>query len=156
MSISRRSIVASAAALPALAVPVMALPKGRRGFDRAAMIQRAEQLVEILSTCYVREGWHESLDRNRAAKFLENVRRHKLSAEDTDLETEIMNWVFDHGQSLDWLLVGDPRGLICAQTPEKRGPGHASIRPCLAPSYPCVKSIRPETNKQSAGSVAAD
>jgi hypothetical protein len=42
--------------------------------SRAACLARAEQVVKLLSTCYIREGWHESFDRDRAAQFIENLR----------------------------------------------------------------------------------
>ena len=123
-SVSRFSLVTTAAALPALAVPAVALarPDVR---DRAAVVQRAEEIVDLLSTRYIREGWHESFDRDRAAKFLQDVRQCDLSAEDVDREQKIIAWAADHGVSLDWLINGDPRSMICilagtAQTPERR------------------------------------
>ena len=67
--------------------------------DKTAMIQRAEQMVEILSTSYVRKGWH--FDTARAAEFLKNVRLGN--------EKAVIKCAGDHGQSLDWLFLGDPR-----------------------------------------------
>jgi hypothetical protein len=111
--LSRRSIVASAAALPALAVPAAAIAATTPAdFDKAAMIRRAEELVEVFSTMYIREGWHENFDEARAAEFLENVRRFEMSAHDSELEANIITWANDHGVSFDWLLVGDHASLI--------------------------------------------
>jgi hypothetical protein len=111
---SRRSLVASAAALPALAIPAVAVATtDPTAFDKAAMVRRAEELVDLFSDRFIRKGWHENFDKDRAAKFLENVRRFEMAAEDTDLEGEIAAWTHDHGVSNDWLIDGDPASLIC-------------------------------------------
>jgi hypothetical protein len=81
--------------------------------DKAATVRRAEEVVDLLSTCYIREGWHDSFDKDRAAKFLQDVRLFDISAEDVDHEEKIIVWVRDHGVSLDWLFEGDQRGMIC-------------------------------------------
>jgi hypothetical protein len=111
-ALSRRSLVTTAAALPALAVPALALarPDVR---DRAAMVRRAEEIVDLLSTGYIREGWHESFDHEPAARFLQDVRQCDLSDEDLDREEKIISWAVDHEVSLDWLILGDPRSMIC-------------------------------------------
>jgi hypothetical protein len=110
--LTRRSIVASAA-LPALAVPAAAIAATTpTDFDKAAMIRRAEELVELFSTRYIREGWHENFDKARAAEFLENVRSFNMAAQDTEHEAKIFAWTQDHGVSLDWLLEGDHKVLI--------------------------------------------
>ena len=84
---SRRSLVASAAALPALAVPaaVMAIANPS-SFDKAAFVRRAEQIVDLFNTRYIREGWRENFDKARAAEFLDDARRYEISAEDTEAE----------------------------------------------------------------------
>jgi hypothetical protein len=79
--------------------------------SKEAIIARAEELVDVLSTSHVREGW--SLDKDRATQFLENVRQLDIAAGDTDHERKIIEWVRDHGQSLDWLLCGDPGVMVC-------------------------------------------
>jgi hypothetical protein len=111
-NLSRRSLVASAAALPSLAVPAIA-EAAPSGCDKAAMVRRAEQAVDLLATRYIRAGWHESFDQDRAAKFLQAVRRYDISAEDVDHQQKIADWIYDHGQSLDWILSGDPSSMIC-------------------------------------------
>jgi hypothetical protein len=82
-NLSRRSLVAGAATLPALAVPAVAgdtpIPLPAAGDDgRAASVVRAQYIVETLSTRYIREGWHENFDRERAARFIENMRTYEL------------------------------------------------------------------------------
>jgi hypothetical protein len=112
-NLSRRSLVSSAAALPALAVPAAAIAATTPAdFDKAAIIRRAEELVEIFSTRYIREGWHENFDKARAAEFLEDVPSFSMAAQDAEHEAKILAWTQDHGVSLDWLLAGDHGALI--------------------------------------------
>ena len=89
------------------------------GDDRAAMVARAEQIVEVLGTCFVREGWHEAFDHKRAARFVENVRMFDEHDGDDPRFRQLLAWMRDHGQSLDWLFDGDVEPLICraAKTP---------------------------------------
>jgi hypothetical protein len=121
-TLSRRSImtavatIGAAAAVPALAeqVPIETTPSALAAdtIDRAGMIARAEQIVDLLSNRYIREGWHESFDRQRAAQFIESVRRFDPNADDEHFMT-MRYWMPDHGQSFDWLLEGDASGMIC-------------------------------------------
>jgi hypothetical protein len=67
-------------------------------FDLAAIVLRAEEIVELLSTR------RESFDTDRAAEFLRDVRRWD--------EQKILGWAYDHGVSSDWLLFGDPSSMI--------------------------------------------
>jgi hypothetical protein len=112
-NLSRRAILAGAAAVPALALPavVAAAPTAPDATCESAIVARAEQIVDLLRTRRICEGW--KLDEVRADQFLQNVRRLDLKAGDTDLEGEIIAWAHDHGQSLDWLLEGDPIRLVC-------------------------------------------
>jgi hypothetical protein len=112
-NLSQRSLVSSAAALPALAVLAVAIAATTPAdFDKAAMIRRAEELVELFSTRYIRDGWHESFDKAGAAEFLENVRSVNMDAQDAEHEAKILAWTKDHGVSLDWLLEGDHGAVI--------------------------------------------
>ena len=114
-NLSRRNVVASAAALPALAVPAFAVAAVTPSADdKAAMVRRAEEVVDLLSSRYIREGWHESFDHDRSARFLEDVRQDAQSAEDIDRDQKIIAWAVDHEVSLDWLINGDPRSMICS------------------------------------------
>jgi hypothetical protein len=42
-------------------------------YSRAAGVARARHIVELLSDRFIRDGWHESFDRERAARFIENM-----------------------------------------------------------------------------------
>ena len=119
--LNRRAILAGAAAIPTLSLPIAATAGPAAADDDAATIARAEQMVALLSDCFVCDGWHEHFDSTRAAKFLEAVRTDK-----SDTVTDVIgDWVHDHGQSLDWLYLGDFRGLITYAA--ARSPAAASI-----------------------------
>lgn len=103
---------------------IVSLP-GQTAFaeKRGAMVARAEQIVALLGTCHVIEGWR--LNEQRAALFLENMRTFDERNGDDPRFTEILAWVGDHGQSLDWIFAADPSSLICgaaAQSKAARGP----------------------------------
>jgi hypothetical protein len=78
--LSRRFLVAGATALPAAALTAgsAAIAAGPAlppigDYSRAAGVARARHIVELLSDRFVRDGWHESFDRERAARFIENM-----------------------------------------------------------------------------------
>jgi hypothetical protein len=110
--LSRRSLVTSAAALPALAIPAVAVANPDV-HDMAAMVRRAEEIVDLLGGRVIRAGWHDNFDKDRAAQFLQDVRAYDYEAEDVDHEQKINAWARDHGVSHDWLFAGDPRNMIC-------------------------------------------
>lgn len=80
--------------------------------SRAACIARAEHIVSVLGDCYIRKGWHECFDRERAARFLENVRTFDEHDGADPRFVEILEWMSDHDQCLDWLFMGKIRGMV--------------------------------------------
>jgi hypothetical protein len=83
---------------------------------RERMVARAERVVELLSTRVIRDGW--SFDLNRAARFLHCLRTFDFKdVKDGNSPefAEILDWVSDHGQSLNWILGGEPSpdSMIC-------------------------------------------
>ena len=81
-NLSRRSMMTAAAILAAapsvavpaaFAAPTIAATLPADIVDRAGMVARAKQIVEILGCCYVREGWHEFFDKQHAGQFVESV-----------------------------------------------------------------------------------
>ncbi len=66
-----------------------------------AIVARAEKLLRVLRStpCF---------DEQRAALFLENVRTLDEHEEDDPRFVQIIDWVGDHAQSVDWLFRGDP------------------------------------------------
>jgi hypothetical protein len=74
--------------------------------DRAAIVARAEQVVELLRSRY-------RFNEQRAALFLDSLRRLDFHDGDCPEMTTMLDWVRDHNQSLDWIIEGDPAGMIC-------------------------------------------
>jgi hypothetical protein len=78
----------------------------------AASIVRAEQIVELLSVCYVRKGW--KIDEVAAQRALAYCRAYAKNGSDPDDERKAaMGFFHSHGQSIDWVFYGDIRGMIC-------------------------------------------
>src|ERR1035437_15621 len=79
---------------------------------RAATLPRAEQIVELLTTCYVREGW--KIDKAGAKRALAYCRSYAKDGSDPDDGRKAaMDFFHSHGQSLDWVFFGDIGGMIC-------------------------------------------
>ena len=93
---------------------------------RERMMARAERLVELLRTRVIRDDW--SFDTNRAARFLHCLRTFDFKDGDSSEYAEILDWISDHGQSLDWILGGepDPNSMICMLA--HYSPGRRQIR----------------------------
>jgi hypothetical protein len=91
--------------------PIVKLPNlvnaEQDGLDKALMIERAEKIVQVLRNCRVRDGW--KLDEKRAAQFLQSMVDLDWEGVPSD---EFLGWVSDHGQSLDWIILGDPSLMI--------------------------------------------
>ena len=83
------------------------------GDDRpATSLPRAEQIVELLSTCYVREGC--KIDKAAAKRALAFVRKYAKDGSDPDEGRRVaMDFFHSHGQSLDWVFCGDIGGMVC-------------------------------------------
>lgn len=82
------------------------------GRSRAATLARAKQIVELLSTCYVREGW--KIDEAAAKRALEYCRiQAKDGSDPDDLRKAAIDFFCSHGQSLDWVFCGDIVGMVC-------------------------------------------
>ncbi len=83
------------------------------GDDRpTASVARAEQIVELLSICYLRKGW--KIDQAAAERALAYCRAYAKDDSDPDDERKAaMDFFHSHGQSLDWVFGGDICGMIC-------------------------------------------
>jgi hypothetical protein len=81
--------------------------------ERRAARARAEEIVSLLRTSYVREGWQ--MDEAFAERMLTFFRKHAGdgSAPPDDEWEVALDFLYSHGQSLDWVLWGDPRVMIC-------------------------------------------
>ena len=124
---SRRAILAGIAATPALAVPALAASATalvpETGWDVAAALCRLEQTIETLRTCVVCKGWHPNgLEEPAAARALAYFRAGCPEESDEDFaEREAaFDFIYGHGQSIDWIIFGDPGGLICRAAAHSR------------------------------------
>jgi hypothetical protein len=83
--------------------------------DARAMLARTEQAIDVLRTCVVCEGWHgNGLNEEAASRTLQYLRRIAAGAPEDDQEWEAAcAFFYDHGQSLDWIVMGNPGGMIC-------------------------------------------
>jgi hypothetical protein len=142
---SRRSLVAGAATLPALSFPVAATasatavssPSVAEAIDPkgdAAALARCEQIVDVLRSSFVREGW--SLDEAGAESALSYFKNPVVTGpgEDDDYAFwAARDFLIDHGQSFDWVFDGSPNTMICqlaAQSP--RAAATAAADPVFA------------------------
>jgi len=122
----------SLVALPiAGAVPIAApsIASEQYSFDAAAALARAEQMIEIFRTSYVIFGWN--VFEPAAEAFLDYFRRRARGEQEGEAEFQrVVDFCEAHGQSLDWLMRGDPRGLICSAAElraHKRGEADVSL-----------------------------
>ena len=64
---------------------------------------------------YGGDGW--TFDKARGTLFLESMCNLDYRDGDGEEMTTILEWVSDHGQSLDWIFRGDPSVMICQLAP---------------------------------------
>jgi hypothetical protein len=77
-----------------------------------AILARVEQIIDLLRTCHVREGW--KLDEEGAERTLRYYRHCADGGQDDNHELRAaLEFLYCNGQSLDWVICGDPRGMIC-------------------------------------------
>jgi hypothetical protein len=63
-------------------------------------------------SCCAPSTWQ--LNEQRAADFLDALRRLDFENDDSLEMKSALDWVHDHGQSLDWIFQGDVAAMICA------------------------------------------
>jgi hypothetical protein len=114
---SRRAMLAGASAIPAVALtqnPATALSPAISPENAAAVLARCEQLIDVLRTRHIREGW--ALDEAGAERTLNYFKRAVATSVGEDDDPEFWaacDFLRSHGQSLDWVLIGEPSGMIC-------------------------------------------
>ena len=92
-------------------------------WDAAAALQRLEQVIDTLRTRFVCKGWHPNgLDETAAARALAYFRAGCPEESDEDFAERkaAFGFVSGHGQSIDWIILGDPVGLICRAAEHSR------------------------------------
>jgi hypothetical protein len=98
------------------------------------MLARAEEVVSILRTWNVCEGW--KLDEVRAEHFLKYFRD---GAPDNDRWQEAAAWIHEHGQSIDWIAMGNVVNLVAGAA--ARSPRAAAITP-VDPIFAAIEAHR--------------
>jgi hypothetical protein len=77
-----------------------------------AMLARAEQIIDLLRTRYVRQDW--KLDEEAAERMLQYFRHCAAGVSVHGREwMAVVTFCGEHGQSLDWIVMGNPGGMIC-------------------------------------------
>jgi hypothetical protein len=82
----------------------------------AGAADRAEQLIHMLRTCHVREGWQ--IDEESAERVLAYFRD---GAPDDDRFQCVIDFCDQHNQSLDWIFCGNPGVMICQLAAQASG-----------------------------------
>jgi hypothetical protein len=80
-------------------------------YDANAALRRAAKIVTVLRERPVRDGW--TFDEARGERFLESMCNLNPKDGNSEEMTTVLEWVWDHGQSLEWIFRGDPSVMIC-------------------------------------------
>jgi hypothetical protein len=113
---------AAVASASALAAPANS---AQIAIDDRATLARVVEIVDLLRTRYVCEGW-ENDDEGAERALAYFLRRadgppFKDEDEDTAAYYQALEFFSSHGQNLDWIHDGNPGGMIC-------GPARSSRR----------------------------
>jgi hypothetical protein len=118
-TLSRRTAVAALAAAPIAMIPTdpagarsLAKPPAATVLNWNAALERLAQIVETLSTRHVRDGFE--LDSALAEQALDYCRARARGVPDDGSSDPLVEFAWTYGQSLDWILAGDLRGMICS------------------------------------------
>jgi hypothetical protein len=101
--------VAAASVVPAYSAEI--------SIDDRAILARVVEIVDLLRTRYVCEGW--KIDEKAAERALAYFRRRadgpsfKDEDDDTREYQHALGFFRSHGQSVDWIHDGNPAGMIC-------------------------------------------
>jgi len=107
---------AALVAVPTAAPAILGPDECQRG---AAALKRAEEIVDLLRTRYVREGW--KIDDAAAEQALSYFRGWAADgSDDDDLREAAIRFLSSHGQSLDWVIDGNIGGMICGLAKHSR------------------------------------
>jgi hypothetical protein len=94
--------------------------------EACADLACVEQIVDLLRTCHVREGW--KIDDAAAERALEYSRQYAKDGSDPDEGRKAtIDFLHSHGQSLDWVFCGDVGVMIC------QGAKHSERAKSIAP-----------------------
>jgi hypothetical protein len=106
--------------------------------DYSAMLTRAEHCVECLRTRYVCDGW--KMDEEAAKRMLQYFRSQAEGQPENDEEWRAaVDFIGSHGQSLDWILRGEPGVMICREAASSDR-AHSS-KLAVQQSSPALKAV---------------
>lgn len=96
-------------------LPSKRAPRARHPEKEAkAILRRYKQITAALAECFVMAGWQEAYRQEDADRFLRYLeRRAKGGGRHGKTDNELSDFLYLHGQSIDYLYSGDPRGLFC-------------------------------------------
>ena len=105
---------AAAVAAPSIAnaAPTTTLATQAEDSSPAGALARAEEIVSLLRTNFIRQGW--TIDEAAAERALAFCRGYAADGSGPeDEEKAAFDFFFSHGQSLDWVFLGRHQSLIC-------------------------------------------
>ena len=79
--------------------------------DWPATLRRLEHVVEVLATCHDRCGFVP--DQAEAQRALAYCRRRVAGEPEEEDDDCLLEFIVASGQSVDWVLFGDPGMMIC-------------------------------------------
>lgn len=121
--------VASVSTATAIASPSV-VPNGGATWNRGASLARAEQMIEVLRDKHRAKLLH--LDEDAAARVLEFFRLAASGRTDEAEEEFVIDFIGDHGQSLDWIFCGDPTCMMAKLATGPISTAHAEADPVFA------------------------
>jgi hypothetical protein len=139
--LSRRSALASglafaAPAALALPPPVASDADDPAGHPDATMVEHAERAVDILRTRNICDGW--TVDEAAADRMLSLLRASSpADQEDNGAAAATIEFCEAHGQSMDWLLWGDPIGMVSSAA--ARSPRAAALGQSIDPIFALIE-----------------
>jgi hypothetical protein len=132
-SVTRRTLmniaINAGALVAAPSIAVAAPAASQEACSAVAMLRRAEHCVECLRTRYVCDGW--KMDEEAAERTLQYFRSQAEGQPENDEEWQAaVDFIGSHGQSLDWILRGEPGVMICgaaSQSDRANGAADAAL-----------------------------
>jgi hypothetical protein len=109
--------------------------------DHRAILARVEQIIDLLRTRYVCDGW--KLDEEGAERTLRYFRHCADGGRDNNREyTAAREFLYRNGQSLDWVIAGDPGGMICHAAAQSAGADPAPTAPRQRRQFQAIQGGR--------------
>lgn len=141
MSTATIAAATTIVASPSIAVTDASLDIARTGDCPKKLateqLARAELMIKTLQTRYVNRDWKfDEIAGERVLRFFRAAVQfpttHESQPDYEDEWTFVIRFVHDHGQSLDWLILGEIGELICRAASHSRVAQRVSPDPILA------------------------